>query len=216
MQDWADRLDLLEQGEVNAASTHLMIRIDGMPVLDEGARALADSIESGASPILLSSVAGALAKRLSAAPIQPEPIPMAEAVVSEVQRERMELLETYESPHNLPVVQFARLAGKSRDQINREIKAGKLLTLSMGTRGQRIPDWQLDPLKQGLVQAVLMRAEVVDSWRLYELLLQPRGSLEGRSAIESVSLANIHEVVQMVSSDLARDRYPVGEWRSFL
>lgn len=45
--------------------------------------------------------------------------------------------------------------GKSRDQINRENKAGKLLTLSMGSRGQRIPEWQLDPLKNELVQAVL-------------------------------------------------------------
>ncbi|WP_445669282.1 tyrosine-type recombinase/integrase [Pectobacterium polaris] len=35
MQDWADRLDLLEQGEVEAASQHLTIRIDGVPVLDE-------------------------------------------------------------------------------------------------------------------------------------------------------------------------------------
>ncbi|MDT4805848.1 Arm DNA-binding domain protein [compost metagenome] len=199
MQDWADRLDLLEQGEVKAASAHLAIRIDGMPVLDEGAGAPADSIGSGESPNLLSSKDGALGKRLSAVPIQLEPVSVAEAVVSEVQRERMELLEIYEAPHNLPVVQFARLAGKSRDQINREIKAGKLLTLSMGNRGQRIPDWQLDPLKQKLVQAVLMRLEGVDSWWLYQLLLQPRGSMGGRSAIEGVTLANLHETVQMVS-----------------
>lgn len=104
-----------------------------------------------------------LGKRLSAVHIQPEPTPVAEAVVSDVQRERMELLEIYEAPHNLPEVKFARLAGKSRDQINREIKAGKLLTLSMGNRGQRVPDWQLDPLKQRLVHAVLMRPEGVES-----------------------------------------------------
>ncbi|WAG81546.1 integrase arm-type DNA-binding domain-containing protein [Metapseudomonas furukawaii] len=211
MQDWADRLDLLEQGEVKAAGTYLTIRIDGMPVLDEGAGAPADSIESGASPILLSPMTREPVKRLPAVPIRPEPIPVTEAVVSEVQRERLEMLETYEAPHNLPVVQFARLAGKSRDQINREIKAGKLLTLSMGNRGQRIPDWQLDPLKQRLVHAVLMRPEGVDSWRLYPLLLQSRGPLGGRSALEGVSLANFHEVVQMISGDLARDRYPVGE-----
>lgn len=34
MQDW-DQLDLLEQGEVEAASQHLAIRIDSVPVLDE-------------------------------------------------------------------------------------------------------------------------------------------------------------------------------------
>jgi len=37
MQDWANRLDLLEQGRVKAASRHLTIRIDGVPVLDGGA-----------------------------------------------------------------------------------------------------------------------------------------------------------------------------------
>jgi len=37
MQDWADRLDLLEQNKVKAASTHLTIRFDGMPLLDQGA-----------------------------------------------------------------------------------------------------------------------------------------------------------------------------------
>lgn len=35
MQDWADRLDLLEQNEVVAASAHLTIRTDGVPVLEE-------------------------------------------------------------------------------------------------------------------------------------------------------------------------------------
>lgn len=35
MQDWADRLDLLEQGEVEAASAHLTIRIDGVPAMAE-------------------------------------------------------------------------------------------------------------------------------------------------------------------------------------
>src|SRR5699024_2994729 len=34
MQDWADRLDLLEQGHVKAASTHLTIHIDGVPAMD--------------------------------------------------------------------------------------------------------------------------------------------------------------------------------------
>jgi integrase len=72
MQDWADRLDLLEQGAVNAASTHLTIRIDGMPVLDEGVGAPTDSIESGASQVLLSSMAGTLVRRLSAVAERPE------------------------------------------------------------------------------------------------------------------------------------------------
>ena len=68
---------------------------------------------------------------------------------------------------DLPLLVFARLSGKSRDQINRDIKARRLLSLSLGNRGQRIPDWQLDPLLHKLVLAVLMRSPDVDAWRLY-------------------------------------------------
>ncbi|WP_152487358.1 integrase arm-type DNA-binding domain-containing protein [Dickeya chrysanthemi] len=51
MQDWADRLDLLEQGEVDAASQHLTIRIDGAPVLTESndAGAVAKNESPGAT-----------------------------------------------------------------------------------------------------------------------------------------------------------------------
>lgn len=202
MQDWADRLDLLEQGQVQAAGTHLTIRIDGMPVVAEGedalglpAAGLRRLAESVAEPILVSSTA----TRLSAVPARPEPAPAAAEVVSDVQRERMEMLEIYEASHNLPVFQFARLAGKSRDQVNREIKAGKLLTLSIGNRGQRIPDWQLDPLKQRLVSTLLGQTSKVASWQLYRALLQPRELLQGCSAVEAVSEANLQEVVKIVS-----------------
>lgn len=102
-------------------------------------------------------------------------------------------------PHNLPVVQFARLAGKSRDQINREIKAGKLLTLNVGNRGQRIPEWQLDPYKQELTRLLMIKLSgKVDSWRLHRALMQPQGQLEGRSPINAVVADNVHEMVRMV------------------
>src|SRR3546814_10184075 len=51
-----------------------------------------------------------------------------------IQREREEMLAIYESPNNLPVPLFGKLAGKSKDQINRELKAGKLLSISLGNR----------------------------------------------------------------------------------
>lgn len=34
IQDWADRLDLLEQGQVERASSHLTIRFDDVPIAD--------------------------------------------------------------------------------------------------------------------------------------------------------------------------------------
>src|SRR5258708_30912814 len=68
-----------------------------------------------------------------------------------------------EAPDNLPLGVFAKLAGKSRPQINREIEGRRLLSLAMGNRGQRIPDWQLDPVRQEFIQSVLLRAEGVDA-----------------------------------------------------
>ncbi|KPX93774.1 tyrosine-type recombinase/integrase [Pseudomonas meliae] len=200
MQDWADRLDLLEQGEMEAASQHLTIRIDGMPALGEGDAAAVPETMGALS--ILSTTTGMPLHRLSSIPLKPVPEPEPEEVLSDLQRARMEMLSTYEAPHILPVVQFARLAGKSRDQINREIKAGKLLTLSMGNRGQRIPEWQLDPLKQRLVQSVMKKTAGVDSWDLYRELSQPRQSLDGRSAIEAVSSTNLHEVIEVLSLKL--------------
>ncbi|MBI0473640.1 integrase, partial [Pectobacterium parmentieri] len=99
MQDWADRLDLLEQGEVEAASQHLTIRIDGVPVLDESN--VADVMPKDVSPV----IGGITPHRLSAVPARPVPEPVVEIPVSDLQRERMEMLAAYEAPHNLPVVQ---------------------------------------------------------------------------------------------------------------
>ena len=59
--------------------------------------------------------------------------------MSAIQREREEMLAIYESPNNLPVPLFGKLAGKSKDQINRELKAGKLLSISLGNRGSVFP-----------------------------------------------------------------------------
>lgn len=66
----------------------------------------------------------------------------------------MQLLETFEAPHNLPVAEYAKLVGKSRRWITYEIQ-GKNLPSTTGNRGQRVPDWQLDPIKHKLIHANL-------------------------------------------------------------
>jgi hypothetical protein len=79
----------------------------------------------------------------------------------DIQRECARMLATFEAPHNLPPPVFAKLAGKSRHQINRDIHGHRLLSLNMGNRGQRIPDWQLDPVRQQFVCIVLLSGEGV-------------------------------------------------------
>lgn len=220
MQDWADRLDLLEQGRVAEASAHLTIRIDGVPTVlgdveltESERKELSESVEPSSESSIIVNRAQDLPtfQRLSplpaAAPIQEAP------ELSEVQRQRQEMLDVYEAPHVLPVVQFAKLAGKSRDQINREIKAGKLLTLSMGNRGQRLPDWQLSVMKGKLVQAVLGKvAPLADPWDIYHALTEPHPHLDGRIPVEVVAPGNLWDVVQAVVASLGYKDDNLGQF----
>jgi len=85
------------------------------------------------------------------------------------------------------VAAFAKLAGRSRDQIHREIKTGQMLAVSFGNRGRRIPDWQLDLVRRQLVQSVRQRAPALDAWNVYWALLQPCECLDGRAAADDVT-----------------------------
>ncbi|MGY2680831.1 integrase [Pseudomonas tolaasii] len=209
MQDWADRLDLLEQGEVEAASAHLTIRIDGVPAMaevEESAEAAPTVVEPtapDAPPIVVTPNSGGMTfQRLSQAPPLPTHAP--EPEVSAIQREREEMLAIYESPNNLPVPLFGKLAGKSKDQINRELKAGKLLSISLGNRGQRVPDWQLVPLKHRLAQVLINQCPHADSWDLYRMLTQPHSDLGDRAPIEAVTPNNVPAIIRVIMGDYQR------------
>ena len=107
----------------------------------------------------------------------------------------------YESPSCLPVPLFGKLAGKSKDQINRELKAGKLLSISLGNRGQRVPDWQLVPLKHKLAQVLMNQRPHADSWDLYRMLTQPHPDLGDRAAIDAVTMTNVPAIVRVIMGD---------------
>lgn len=204
MQDWADRLDLLEQGELEAASAHLIIRIDGVPAMAEveeavgAASKVTEPAVPGIAPVVVTPVTpnrdSVTFQRLSQVPTAPTHASEPEG--SAIQCEREEMLAMYESPNNLPIPLFSRLAGKSKDQINRELKAGKLLSISLGNRGKRVPDWQLVPLKQRLAQVLMSQCPHVDSWGLYRMLTSPQSGLGDRAAIDFVTLNNLGVVVE--------------------
>ena len=118
--------------------------------------------------------------------------------MTDIQREHAYVLATYQSAHNMVLPAFAKLVGKSRAQITREIQRGQLLALSLGNRGYRIPDWQLDPLKSRLTHDVLIRSTCNDAWRIYQALTQPLDELGGRSAIEAVTVGDIARIVELV------------------
>lgn len=205
MQDWANRLDLWGQGHLKAASSPLTIRLEGavsLPALGNANSIFySGNVPSATAPVkeLVSSEPALIAPRQSAAvPVQTLIEKPYKSPVPDIQRERAEMLVTYEAANNLPLLVFARLAGKSRDQINRDIKARRLLSLSLGNRGQRIPDWQLDPLRHKLVLTVLQKSPDVDAWLLYRTLCEPHERLKGHSPIDGLTLDNFEITARIV------------------
>jgi integrase len=203
MQDWADRLDLFEQDQVEVASTHLTITLQGLPTIAGQATAELPAINLAAPRLIVTAptpdmpVAPASVQRLSAVHL-PE---YARPKLTEVQRERMQVLAVFEAPHNLSVADYAKLTGKSRRWITYEIQAGNLLSINMGHRGQRVPDWQLDPIKRSLVQTVLKQVpRGIDTWDIYHALLRPYDKLGGRPAIEAVCPPNLHLAARLVTA----------------
>lgn len=65
-----------------------------------------------ATPIVTPNSSGVTFQRLSQ--VQPPPTHSPEPEVSATQRKREEMLAIFESPNNLPVLLFGKLAGKSR------------------------------------------------------------------------------------------------------
>ncbi|EOZ3447742.1 TPA: tyrosine-type recombinase/integrase [Pseudomonas aeruginosa] len=202
MQDWADRLDLFEQNQVEAASTHLTITLQGLPTIPGQAAAHPPVMDPNAPQLVVAPtpdapLVPASVHRLSAVHL-PE---YARPRLSEAQRERMQLLETFEAPHNLPVAEYAKLVGKSRRWITYEIQAGNLLSIHMGNRGQRVPDWQLDPVKHKLIQAILKQVpRSINTWHIYHALLRPYDALGKLPAIEAVGPTNLHLAARLVTA----------------
>ena len=117
---------------------------------------------------------------------------------TDIQRGRAVRLEAFNQPLNLPLPEFARLANKSRQQIYKDIDARRLLALNVGPRGQKLPDWQLDPVKQQLTQVVLHEVEGIDNWTLYRALSEPLEGLGGRSPVDAVTAGSIDDVAKAV------------------
>lgn len=201
IQDWADRLDLFEQGQVQAASTHLTIHLQGVPTIT-GQHFPALSAPSQHVPTMLVTspeqnppATIPLSHRLSSV----EMPHYAKPTLPKIQRDRLELMEIFEGPENVVVADYAKLAGKSRRWITYEIQAGNLLAIQLGNKGQRVPVWQLEPLKRQLVQTVLRQTpRGIDTWDIYHALHRPNESLGGRSSLDAVTPQNMKEIASLL------------------
>lgn len=153
-------------------------------------------------PIDMESVDRALARKAAALRADTRWAPR----VTEIQRGRAAMLDAFEQPHNLPLPDFARLANKSRQQIYKDIEARRLLALNVGPRGQKLPDWQLDPVKQRLTKIVLQTTAEVDAWTLYHVLSEPLQGLARRSPVDAVTADSVDAVAEAVFNVLGMRR----------
>ncbi|QNM96693.1 tyrosine-type recombinase/integrase [Chitinimonas koreensis] len=204
MQNWADRLDLFEQDKVDEAARPLVVQVANVPAANGET-----SPSTTASPTLFVTQPNAAMQsigehRLPAVPVPP--ISMS-PLLTAAQRQRIELFDLFEAPHNLPVVEYAKMAGKSRRWISYEIKAGNLLAISVGNRGQRVPDWHLDPVKHALIQAVLKLSRGTDPWVIYHALTVPRPELRERSALEVVTHRNLDQIMMTVCDSVKEQEW---------
>lgn len=203
----ADRLDLFEQGQVQTASTHLTIHLQGIPTIAGQHATPLPALGQHVPTMLVTSpeqsppTAAPASHRLSSVAL-PE---YAKPTLSEFQRERLKLVDIFESADNLVVADYAKLAGKSRRWITYEIQAGNLLAIQLGNKGQRVPVWQLEPLKRQLVQTVLRQTpRGVDTWDIYHALHRPDEALGGRSFLDAVTQQNMKEIASLLVVQCAR------------
>ncbi|HEY4466706.1 MAG TPA: hypothetical protein VGN53_02765 [Klebsiella sp.] len=128
MQDWADRLDRWEVKGYQPITGHEASRAPQKDEITAAATELAPEAEPATSmtPPLVEQeainkeVAQNIMTLIARKEMRPQPM------LTDLQRERAQMVATFEAPHNLPVPTFAKLMGKSRDQITRDIKARRL------------------------------------------------------------------------------------------
>lgn len=123
----------------------------------------------------------------------------------------MALFDAFEAPHNLPVVEYAKMAGKSRRWICYEIQADNLLALQVGNRGQRVPAWHLNPIKHSLIQVILKLIRDAAPWQIYHARLKPHTALHGRSALDAVTDDNLEKISMTVSMAVMEEEWSMPQ-----
>jgi hypothetical protein len=120
----------------------------------------------------------------------------------QLRRGRLLLRDDFRSTSSVPIARYAALAGKSRQQLYREISARKLLALSMRPRDTRVPDWQLVPAALALTRTVLQQATDVDPWTIYWALSSRDEGFDGKTAVAAVRPLTVKAVADLVCGRL--------------
>jgi len=215
MQDWADRLDMLEQNMVDRALAQLSLGRTEPIVSHPRARIVASDQHCDAPVPELSTPITESAQPIQVfPPNQPAPLCAPADVsrlsaliapkppLSEEQKRRLEQMDMFNLPHNLPVATFAKMAGKALRTLNYQIASGHYLALTFGNHGKRIPDWHLDPHKHALIEAVLKLMKDVDHWQLYHVLSSPEPRLNNVAPLDLARAADLPTLAMVICQRL--------------
>ena len=119
-----------------------------------------------------------------------------------LEREPLKQLAEYLCPNNIPVTQYGILVNKSRQQIYKDLDAGRLLGISLHARGVRLPNWQLMPAQASLTREVLKRLPDEDPWKVYWALKVAGEDLDHYAPITIVTLSQVDKVADVVCARL--------------
>lgn len=198
MQDWADRLDQMEQGAAAVTSASILGSTVASRDAEKEQIARILYLEGGTMVIVVPPSAPDVVKGSA--------ISVSGSSAVRLPPSDRDRLEAYEAPHNLPLSAYAVLAKKSCEQILGDIKARRLLALSLDDRGYRIPSWQLDATKYLLTLTVLSLADEIDAWEIYWAFSRSMKRLGARTPLETVISSTILEVSEIVCTNLREQR----------
>ncbi len=195
MQDWANRIDLLEVGNIGKASAPLVGQVNDSPGDQMGQNTSAIRLEGNATVIMTFSSAD-LAKVFSA--FSTSFLPERSASTLDAKG-----IEAYNSSNNLPLSAFAKLACRPCEQVMQDIKSGRLLALFNGDMGYRVPVWQIEQTKYLLTLMVMTHTDRIDDLAIYSALSKPMAHFGGLSPLEVVTSDTIIEISDIVCRGLA-------------
>ncbi|MGG2509392.1 tyrosine-type recombinase/integrase [Pseudomonas aeruginosa] len=195
MQDWANRIDLLEVGNIGKASAPLVGQVNDSPGDQMGQNTSAIRLEGNATVIMTFSSAD-LAKVFSA--FSTSFLPERSASTLDAKG-----IEAYNSSNNLPFSAFAKLACRPCEQVMQDIKSGRLLALFNGDMGYRVPVWQIEQTKYLLTLMVMTHTDRIDDLAIYSALSKPMAHFGGLSPLEVVTSDTIIEISDIVCRGLA-------------
>ncbi|HBN8464099.1 TPA: integrase arm-type DNA-binding domain-containing protein [Pseudomonas aeruginosa] len=195
MQDWANRIDLVEVGNIGKASAPLVGQVNDSPGDQMGQNTSAIRLEGNATVIMTFSSAD-LAKVFSA--FSTSFLPERSASTLDAKG-----IEAYNSSNNLPLSAFAKLACRPCEQVMQDIKSGRLLALFNGDMGYRVPVWQIEQTKYLLTLMVMTHTDRIDDLAIYSALSKPMAHFGGLSPLEVVTSDTIIEISDIVCRGLA-------------